>query len=796
MFRTRGLSSRIYAAFLITAAVPVMIAGLVGIYYSLEALKNETLLHLEHEVSGRAAGLGRFFDQVTSELLLLTNLPVVLDLADALARSPSADRLVRERVERAYAAFARAYPYLYQVRFLSAGGKEIVRVDRRDERAYVVPEEALQDKSDRYYVHEALEHEPGQVYVSPLDLNVEHGRIEEPERPVVRFATPMPDRTGVTRGMVILNLHADFMLEQIQEMAGLRGGMAYLFDRSGFFVSRSSSPAAERPALRMESVERLTPMFPRPLLAAILRGERGTEVSGDWIIAHAPIQIGRTLAERSDSSMEWTIASAFPRHKLFEAVFNLYLLYGVLVLCLAATAVGGYALSKHLLRPLSLLSRETEEIARGNFTHRVEIRGNDEIADLGARFNAMAGRLEQSYRSLEGQKGRLAEEVHARTAQLERERRNLATVIESTADGIFALDADGTIELANGTAVRFFGAERGSLVGRHVRELWPGWDDSRTVRGAGEENAGRYDLAVGGRTLSLSVAAVAPQEALQGWILALRDVSEERRLRDAQRELDRQMFQMEKMNTLGELAMGVAHEIGNPLAGMKTIAQVLQDEEGMSDRARDYLRRIESEINRLSAFLQTFHGFAAPQATHPVPCRLEAVLDDVLLWTHKEARSRGVSIEYAPCCQRVPELFADPGQLKQVLLNLVINAVQAMPDGGRIEIGMCAMPQDLAGGVPRMLFCVSDTGPGIAPEVLPRIFDPFYTTRPDGSGLGLAVVKKIALQHGADIRVESRPGEGTRFEIAWPVVLPTEPADQAQQDAGAPAACPAEAAHA
>jgi signal transduction histidine kinase len=96
-----------------------------------------------------------------------------------------------------------------------------------------------------------------------------------------------------------------------------------------------------------------------------------------------------------------------------------------------------------------------------------------------------------------------------------------------------------------------------------------------------------------------------------------------------------------------------------------------------------------------------------------------------------------------------------------------------------------------------MRFCVSDTGPGIAPEVLPRIFDPFYTTRPDGSGLGLAVVKKIAVQHGADIHVHSEPGKGTRFELVWPI------APAAQGDTAAPArrtvpiaACPAEAAHA
>jgi len=660
--RFRGLSSKIYIAFLVTAVVPVLVAGLVGIFFSLDALRKETLHHLEQEVTSRAEGMARFFDQLASELLYLSSATQLHDVANRITTGRQAlPADVRLRLERDYAAFARAYPYIYQVRFLSADGMEVVRIDRRDGRIYTVPAEELQNKADRYYVQEGLEHESGQVYVSPLDLNIERGQVEKPERPVIRFATPIVDRTGVKRGLLIINLHAAFLLGQIQDMAGSRSGVAYLFDRSGFYLSRSAD-AAEPESFSMQSVEALTPLMPRALLSRIIHHEKGTEELGESIIAHAPIGIGQTLADRSDSSMDWAIALSFPRKRLFEAVFNLYLLYGVLALTLVGTAIAGFLLSRHLLRPLQLLSREAEEIAEGRFTHRVEIRGNDEIADLGRRFNAMAARLEQSYRALEDRKGELEKEVQIRTADLEREQQE-------------------------------------------------------------------------------------------------------------RRELDRQMFQVEKMTTLGEVAMGLAHEIGNPLAGMKAVAQMLLEED-LPARQREYLERILNEVNRLSEFLYTFHGFSAPQEFHPVACRLEQVLEDVLLWTRKEAKSRGVAIEFAPCSARVPALWADPNRLKQVLLNLVINAIHAMPEGGRIEIGMCAglgHPEDLDGTVPKMRFCVRDTGVGIPPEVLPKVFDPFYTTRADGSGLGLAVVKKIAQQHGADIQVESKPGHGTCFELVWPI---------------------------
>lgn len=767
--RFKGLSSKIYIAFLVAAGVPVMVAGLVGIYSSLETLRQETLHHLEQEVHGRAAGMGHFFDQLASELLYLASSSLLYDLANS-AKTPDGKlpAMARQRLERDYAAFARAYPYIYQVRFLDAKGQEVVRIDRRDGHLVIVPESEFQDKSDRYYVHEGLSHEAGQVYVSPLDLNIERGQAEKPERPVIRFATPIVDRKGEKRGLLIVNLHAAYILGQIQEMAGGRGGVAYLFDRSGFYLSRSAG-TTDAETFSMQSVETLANFLPRPLLARVVGGKEGTMMLGDWILAYAPITIGQTLADRSDSSMEWSVALAFPRKQLFHSIFNLYLLYGVLALSLFVAAVAGFLLSRRLLRPLMLLSSETEEIAKGNFSHRVEIQGNDEIADLGTRFNTMTAQLEQSYKALEDRKGELEKEVQARTVDLERERSQLAAVITHTADGIVSADNAGIIALANSAARQYLIDGIGTLVGRSIGEFWPGWSEY-AGQSLSSLAAGNFDLSLHGRMLSLGIAPVMTGEQVDGFILVIRDVTEERRLQDDRRELDRQMFQVEKMATLGEVAMGLAHEIGNPLAGIKAVVQLML-EDTLADGQREYLLRVLGEINRLSEFLRSFHGFAAPQEMNPVPCRLEQILEDVILWTRKEARSRNVTIEYASCCNQVPALWADPSQLKQVMLNLVINAIHAMPEGGVIHVGMCVGRQQQTEDQsrPRMSFCVRDTGVGIPHELQMKIFDPFFTTRADGSGIGLAVCKRIVTQHGADIRVESSPGHGTCFELDWPI---------------------------
>lgn len=350
----------------------------------------------------------------------------------------------------------------------------------------------------------------------------------------------------------------------------------------------------------------------------------------------------------------------------------------------------------------------------------------------------------------------LEAEVRVRTTELERERSLLSAIFEHTGDGILAADGAGQIVMANQQARRLLGIGREDRPGELV-EYWPQWPELARV--ASDRRELRRELDSGGRVLALSVTRTGAEDETR-FVVVARDVSEEHRLADERRELDRQMFQMEQMATLGELAMGVAHEIGNPLGGMKAVTQSLQFEEGLSGGMREALQRLESEINRLGTFLRSFHGFAAPPRSNPVACRLNEVVQDVLFWTRKEAVSRNVAISLS--VDEKLSLRADPNQIKQVLLNLVVNAVHAMQDGGVLKI--LARPV----GSQIVEIDVIDSGGGIDPAIKGRIFDPFFTTRSSGSGLGLAVVKKIVNEHGAQIDVRSEPGHGSCFTLYWP----------------------------
>lgn len=745
-----GLSRRIYAAFLLAAVIPTALAGAIGVYLSLQALQAETLRNLNQEVTVRSQGIGRFFDQLSSELLYLANARGLVDvIAAKQTKDPWLLQAATARLERDYAALASLYPHIYQIRLITADGQEWVRVDRKPNGVYVVPRSELQPKGDRYYFRDAMDVNVGQIYVSPLDLNVEFGKIEKPERPVIRVATPVSAANGSKIGVLIINLHADILLEQIQQMANARQGTAYLLDSQGHYVSRSAG--GEAGAFSMEPVEQLNSIFPASITKNLIENGISPSLGDGWIVAHAPIDYApQAIAENSKG--KWRIALAFPERELFLAVVNLYLLYAVLFVALIVTAIGGYALSRRLLQPLEELSKETDAISSGDFTRRVPVIGTDEIAALGNKFNTMANRLQESSQAINAHRDQLEEEVRARTRELEQERASLEAVIEHTADGILAIDRGGEIRLLNPAAIRLL-ASSASPLGLRIDQFWPQWPNIAADAAPGPL---RCDVELLEQVISL---AITPTSV--GFIVVARDVSREREIQDERRELDRQMFQMEKLTTLGELAMGLAHEIGNPLAGMKAVAQAMQYEEDIPPGLIEALKRMEAEVDRLSGFLRSFHGFAAPQAILPEPCGLGQILDDVLFWTRKDAKSRDIAFELS-AIDSVPPLSADPHQLKQVFLNLLMNAVHAMPNGGTVTVNA-----EKDGKFACIRVC--DTGIGMSAEVLQRIFEPFYTTRREGTGLGLAIVRKIIEQHGGSIEVTSQPGHGTCFTITWPL---------------------------
>jgi signal transduction histidine kinase len=226
-----------------------------------------------------------------------------------------------------------------------------------------------------------------------------------------------------------------------------------------------------------------------------------------------------------------------------------------------------------------------------------------------------------------------------------------------------------------------------------------------------------------------------------------------------------QVARNERLAAAGELAAVMAHDVGTPLTGVSGHLQLLEEEIG-DQTIKERLRRIQGQVDRAVEAARRFLGAARPTPSR-VPLDVKALLEDLLLLTSPESQRKGIMV-VPVFAEGLPTVCADPNQLQELFLNLIANALDAMGPGGTLRV--TAEPASEGGGGPTVRITVRDTGPGIPPEVLARVFEPFFTTRESagGTGLGLAIARRIAGNHGGSIHLESEPGRGTRAVVLLP----------------------------
>lgn len=238
-----------------------------------------------------------------------------------------------------------------------------------------------------------------------------------------------------------------------------------------------------------------------------------------------------------------------------------------------------------------------------------------------------------------------------------------------------------------------------------------------------------------------------------------------RELRETREELQRlhrtQMSRAEHLATLGELAAGLAHEIRNPLAGVAGVIDVIGRELPEGSPNREILKEVQGEVLHIKQILSELLDYARPKPPNFQPADLNATAEHAVALARQLTLSRPIEIKLAKA-ENLPPVEHDPMQIQQLLLNLMLNAIQAIGEAGRIDVILESRNSFAA-------ITVSDTGRGIAPEHLPNIFRPFFTTKGQGTGLGLSLARRIAEDHGGRIEVVSQPGAGTRFTLLLPM---------------------------
>lgn len=327
--------------------------------------------------------------------------------------------------------------------------------------------------------------------------------------------------------------------------------------------------------------------------------------------------------------------------------------------------------------------------------------------------------------------------------------------------GLIATDSSGAIQVCNEAAAEMLGIARHAVLGKlPLAGLPQGLAQMFSGSAADEAVQRQRELVLekdDGKPRMLQLASVVVQDDEQlfaGEVLLIRDLTDVKLL---EKELQRS----ERLAALGKMAAGVAHELRNPLSSIKGLAVLLKSHFAEHDREAETADVLVKEVERLNRSIGELLDYAKPGQLNRAPASIAEILRKTLSLVQMDAETYGISVTLS-CQENLPEPLVDSDKLKQVVLNLLLNGVQAMPDGGTLAV-------HLTGEAGNIVIIIRDSGIGILPENLPRVFDPYYTTKSGGTGLGLALSAKIVEEHGGRIKITSVPDEFTEVRVVLPI---------------------------
>ena len=545
--------------------------------------------------------------------------------------------------------------------------------------------------------------------------------------------------------------------------------------------------AATRRAWLDRPVAEVLPQFDFVQAAGAMREHRArvtTDASGRELLAYAGILMGSREREELRPSRRGSLLLAYdlagPKAEARAQVMqqSLYWAGCVTALALAMWLVFHFLLTRRTAR----LVHAAEQLAAGELAARSRLRGNDELGRLGRAFDAMAEKVASTQIRLRHD---IAERSKVQQA-LQNSEARLQQILNNTTSVVSVKDTEGRFLFVNRQWEHLFHRRQAEVLGRGAAELFPEAGASRT-----------NDLAVLARNAPIEFEETAPLDDGLHTYISIKfplhdadgrayavcgistDITEKKRSAE---ELARQreaLHQREKLAALGSLLAGVAHELNNPLAVVVARA-VLLEEQGDAD-TRAMAAKIRAAAERCARIVRTFLGMARQQPPERGPVAVDEVVSAALDMSAYAMRTSGIEVVLDQAGD-LPPILADADQIHQVLLNLLINAQQALQDRPPPRRIVLRTRHDRAAG--RVRVTISDNGPGIPRALHTRVFEPYFTTKPTGigTGVGLAVSLGIVEAHGGELTLSSPDGGGAVFDMA----LPVGPAPASGAEAEAP----------
>jgi PAS domain S-box-containing protein len=423
---------------------------------------------------------------------------------------------------------------------------------------------------------------------------------------------------------------------------------------------------------------------------------------------------------------------------------------------LMAIVLGWYA-TRSITGPLAALDQGAKALASGDFQHQIKLQGQDELARLGTAFNYATRQVRELY------------------DELKRNEARFRALIEHSSDLVMIVDRQGKIRYVSPASVRVAGRTQSELLGHDLTDFLPSEDVPkirRALRSAPEK--ARAPVEIGFRRADGNLVAIEllandlfAEPAVAGVVVNARDITERKRAEEALRQTQAELAHLNRVSTMGELGTSLAHELNQPIAAAMTNAKTclrwLARNPPDLEEARGAITRIVGDVARAAGIinhLRSLYKKGAPTERDLVD--VNEIAREMLALLRSEATRYSISIR-AELAAELPKIKADRVQLQQVFMNLMLNGIEAMKDtGGELTI------ESERGGNGQLLISIKDTGVGLSTESVDQIFSAFFTTKSQGTGMGLSISRTIVESHGGRLWAHSNTGRGATFQFTLP----------------------------
>lgn len=739
--------------------LPLALLVVVGMFFYGQAnIERDMVRTRSQEALNVGLGAGQLsgtLEAVAQDLSFLARHSALRAAVDA----PTAQNL--QHLAQDFATFSESKGVYDQLRWIDETGMEIVRVDHVQGRSVVVAPDRLQDKRTRYYFTDTVKLAPGQLFVSPLDLNIEQDQVEVPHKPMVRVATPIVDSRGHRRGIVIVNFLGRVMLEAFSKATSAIADHVMVADGQGYWL-KSPNPGDEWGFMFKRPDLSLAARFPGAW-ARIHASGSGQEVLADglwtWQPVH-PLLVGQpssmgaatTVPPRRDAEAKayvWIAVAHVPRASWLAMQLAVWRQLSVITLALLGLLGFG---SWKLAHAWTALASAEEDVRRLNTS--LELQVEERTRELRHKVIELDGEIIERRR-------------------VEDTLRKISIAVEQSPASVVITDAQGAIEYVNPKFTDLTGYTAAEVRGKNPRMLKSGkssphyFTELWSTITAGEVWRGELCNKKKNGEIYWEQASISPikdaRGDITGFLAVKEDITERKKSEERERLLETQLHQSQKMESLGRLAGGVAHDMNNVLGAILGLASANLEAQPEDSPARRAFDTISKAAIRGGTMVKSLLNFARQTPAEELELDLNSlVLEEVRLLERTTLSRVRLELDLAP---DLKPMRGDASALTHAFMNLCVNAVDAMSDNGTLTLRTRNVDHDW------IEVQVEDTGSGMPKEVLEKAMDPFFTTKEHGkgTGLGLSMVYSTVKAHHGRMEIQSEPGRGTHVRIRFPV---------------------------